>query len=379
MQTLRCVGLAAALIGGAAAVQAAAPPLRLCADPTNLPFSSNAPEAVAKGAPGLYVEIGQAVANALGRELQPVWSLSYFGKRNIRTTLLAGQCDFAVGLPAEGEFMGPRLVFSRPILKMGYALVVPKAQAAGRLDDLVGKRVAVQYATPPQSVLAVRNDITAVTVMSPEEGMQRLAAGDADAAFLWGPNASYVNHTALRDAYKVIPVDAPQMQWQASIGFASRDKALRDEVDGVLTTLQPRIRELAAKYAVAVAPAGANAPVVVSQGVRLHFVANESDAKPAAGAKPAEGKAADADGNTKAGHEVFNGTCAHCHGPDAVVADRKINLRRLKAKYGDEMPEVFYATVTNGRPTKGMPAWKDVFKQQDFVNILTYLKTVQEP
>jgi len=27
---------------------------------------------------------------------------------------------------------------------------------------------------------------------------------------------------------------------------------------------------------------------------------------------------------------------------------------------------------------KGMPAWKDVYKQQDFVDILSYLKTVQE-
>jgi len=34
--------------------------------------------------------------------------------------------------------------------------------------------------------------------------------------------------------------------------------------------------------------------------------------------------------------------------------------------------------VTDGRPTKGMPPWKDVFKEQDFVNILTYLNTVQE-
>ena len=45
---------------------------------------------------------------------------------------------------------------------------------------------------------------------------------------------------------------------------------------------------------------------------------------------PATGK-----GDPAAGREVFNGTCAHCHGPDAVVADRRINLRRLQEKYGD--------------------------------------------
>jgi ABC-type amino acid transport substrate-binding protein/cytochrome c5 len=374
MKAVRYIGLAAAL-AGAAAVQAAAPPLRLCADPTNPPFSSNAPEAVAGGAPGLYVEIGQEIAKALGRELQPVWSLSYFGKRNIRTTLLAGQCDFAVGLPAESDFMGPRLVFSRPILKLGYALVVPKAQAAAGIDDLAGKRVAVQFSTPPQSLLATRSDITSVTVMSPEEGMRRLAAGEADAAFVWGANAGYINRTELHDAYKLIAVQAPQMQWQAAIGFSSKDKALRDEVDAVLGRLEPRIRELAAKYAVPIsvapeaaaprtarrAPAGSS--LVVAVGAGVHLIADEVKA---------------AQGNPTAGHETFNGTCAHCHGPDAVVADRKINLRLLKRRYGEQMDEMFFTTVNNGRPAKGMPAWKGVFKEEDFANILSYLKTVQE-
>jgi polar amino acid transport system substrate-binding protein len=45
---------------------------------------------------------------------------------------------------------------------------------------------------------------------------------------------------------------------------------------------------------------------------------------------------------------------------------------------GEQMDETFCTTVTNGRPAKGMPAWKDVFKQEDFVNILSYLKTLLE-
>jgi polar amino acid transport system substrate-binding protein len=60
------------------------------------------------------------------------------------------------------------------------------------------------------------------------------------------------------------------------------------------------------------------------------------------------------------------------------VEDRKINLRRLQTKYADQMDETFFTTVTNGRPSKGMPAWKDVFSHQDFVNILAYLKTLQD-
>jgi ABC-type amino acid transport substrate-binding protein len=346
----KLAGVAAVLLATAAA-QAAVAPLRLCADPSNMPFSSSAPEDVGKGAPGLYVEIGAAIAEALGRPMETVWSLSYFGKRNLRTTLLAGRCDFAVGLPAVPDFMGPRVIFSRPILRLGYALVLPKGDAVAGLDGLRGKRVAVQFASPPQSLLATRDDITAVTTLDPEDAMRRLAAGEVDAAFVWGPSAGYINHRVLHDAYRVIPVDAPQMQWSAAIGFSSKQAALRDEVDAVLGGLAARIQDLAAKYAVAQGP-----PLKLSD--------------PGETAVPA--------GDPAAGKVTFNGTCAHCHGPDAVASERRIDLRRLKHKYGDQMPDVFFTTVTNGRPAKGMPSWKNVFSREDFVNILAYLKTIQQ-
>src|SRR5262249_11315414 len=57
-------------------------------------------------------------------------------------------------------------------------------------------------------------------------------------------------------------------------------------------------------------------------------------------------------GGLASGREVFNGICAHCHGPDAIQAERRINLRLLKRRYGDEMDEKFRYTVTHGRPDK---------------------------
>jgi len=41
------------------------------------------------------------------------------------------------------------------------------------------------------------------------------------------------------------------------------------------------------------------------------------------------------------------------------------------------MEEMFSKTVTNGRPAKGMPPWKDVFTREQFVSIFAFLKTVQ--
>ena len=179
--------------------------------------------------------------------------------------------------------------------------------------------------------------------MDPEEAMRRLAAGEADAAFIWAASAGYINRTALQDRFKVIPVDAPQMQFPAAIGLSSKRAVLRDEIDAVLGALAPRFQEIGARYAVAMGPA---VPYTDAGPIRV-----------AAGEAPVVAVQAKVGGDDAAkGKEIFNGTCAHCHGPNAVVEDRKINLRRLQLKYGPQMEEAYLATVTDGRPSKGMPA-----------------------
>jgi polar amino acid transport system substrate-binding protein len=354
---LRAVLLGATLCSARAGT--AAEPLRLCADPANLPFSSDQP-----GQPGLYVEIGQKIASALGRPSEMVWSLSNFGKRNLRMTLLAGQCDVAVGLPDDPDFMGPRLIFSKPFLDVGYALLVPKDQPTPRLEDLRGHRVAVLYSSPPQSLLATHDEIATVTALDSEEAVRQLRDGRADSAFIWGPSAGYLNHTVLHDAYRVIPVAGPGMQWRVAIGFSSKQKALRDAVDAVLPGVSAAIPELVDKYAL---PTGTPIELAAADGP-TRIVAAADDAAPDPAPDPAL---------VTAGRELFNGTCAHCHGPDGVVSEKRINLRLLRHRYGDTMDEVFHTTVTHGRPSKGMPNWSGVFTEDDFTRILAYLRTVQ--
>src|SRR5690242_6780482 len=101
-----------------------ASPLRLCADPTNLPFSSDNPSQ-----PGLYLEIGKALGQALGRTVSYDWYKSYFGKRTVRVTLLGKQCDAMIGLPLSSDFMGPAVIFSNRIASEAYALVSAQDQA----------------------------------------------------------------------------------------------------------------------------------------------------------------------------------------------------------------------------------------------------------
>lgn len=407
----------------------AAAPLRLCADPTDLPFSSDDP-----AKPGLYLEIGDAIGKALGRPVTHVWYRTYFGKRAVRVTMLAKECDATIGLPATDDFMGPRVIFSKPLFDLGYAIVAPKDAPVTAVEALKGKRVAVQFETEPQNIVGPRDDIQSVTVLSPDEGMKALADGKADAAFLWAPTAGYLNKTLYGDRYAVTPVDGPHLNYPTAIGYAKRSSDLRDAIDAVLPEVSKAFPALLAKYGLAAEPAAAAADkhgliekaadVVVAQAV-ASVPATEPAAPPApasatapasapssapapaasapAAAAPAQTASLGAGGKDPGkpagdgtgefdvapialpaspelvaeGREVFNGVCNHCHGPDAVQATKKIDLRRLTLRYGDGAHNMYWKTVHEGRPTKGMPTWKGVFTDEQFVAIFAFLSSIQ--
>lgn len=79
-----------------------------------------------------------------------------------------------------------------------------------------------------------------------------------------------------------------------------------------------------------------------------------------------------------AGRTLFNIHCSHCHGPNAFQGERRRDLRRLSRRYRDNLTEVFITTAWNGRPTKGMPPWKNVIEKDELWRIFTFLSSVQD-
>ena len=77
------------------------------------------------------------------------------------------------------------------------------------------------------------------------------------------------------------------------------------------------------------------------------------------------------------GGSLFNQYCSHCHRPWAEQGERPRDLRRLRIRYGDDAISMFYATVSTGRPDKGMPVWKGVLSDETLWKIFTFLETVQ--
>jgi polar amino acid transport system substrate-binding protein len=365
--------------------------LRVCANPDNLPFSHD-------GVPprGMYVDIAGVLAQQLGMTVEYVWQGDY-SEKAISFAFQNDHCDVYFGLPRLAEWEQSDTRLSKPFLQESYALVVPKGQQVRSLSDLRGKRVAVQFRTPAQDLLAVRNDLTTTTYSTPKEAMEGLAKGETDAAFIWGPSAGYYNKFMLHDAYSVIPTRGRGLDWPVALGVRIEETSLSQAIDIALPKIEPRIADLARAYGLpqgtplVIGPQDQNVSPEASPDAHSWTTSSSAPSHPPAlaeasqpsGASPATGhdRAAPANASdeilAEEGRVIFNAHCSHCHGPNAVAGDPYMDLPELLRDQGSNMDAFFYRSVTNGIPDVGMPTWGSILTHEQMRKILTFLHAAQ--
>jgi polar amino acid transport system substrate-binding protein len=365
--------------------------LRVCANPDNLPFSHD-------GAPpaGLYVAVADALGKQLGMAVEYVWQGDY-SEKAISYAFRNDRCDVYLGLPRLEQRGQPYMRLSKPFMQESYALVVPKGQRLNSLSDLRGKRVAVQFRTPAQDLLAVRDDLTTVTCSTPREAIEALAKGEADAAFIWGPSAGYYNQVMLHGAYRVIPTRGRGLDWPVALGVRLEEPELYRAINAALPHIKPVVTKAARAYGLpqgppliigvprqAAAPAAPSgdetqsaAPLGPDHPITLAQAGGAASASGASAGDPATVSATDAN-LIEEGRVIFNSNCGHCHGPNAVSGDSYMDLPALLREQGSEMDAFFYRTVTNGIPAVGMPTWGPVLSHEQMRKILMFLHAVQQ-
>ena len=177
-------------------------PLRVCADPNNLPFSD------ASGS-GFENRIAAMIAGELHRPLVFVWRAQRRGF--LREGLNAGECDLVTGVPTGL----PMLLTTRPYYRSTYVFVTrPDEPRVFSLDDPVLRRwkVGVQLIgddgmnSPPAHALAVRGIIDNVRGFPVYGDYRKNGPGAAivrsvadrtiDVAAVWGPTAGYFSKQA---------------------------------------------------------------------------------------------------------------------------------------------------------------------------------------
>ncbi len=229
---------------------AAAPALRVCADPNNMPFSR------ADGA-GFENKLAEMIGARLGRPVVYAWRAQRRGF--LRHGLSAGECDLVAGVPSGSQAVRA----SKPYYRSSYVFVTrPGEPPVSSFDDPVLKRlrIGVQLIgddgmnTPPAHELAQRGIVDNVRGYSvygnyaepapPAEILDALRRHEIDVAAAWGPLAGYFAAQSTPPLV-VTPIDAKgahlPLSFDISVGVRKRDAELAAQVQDALDADGPAI------------------------------------------------------------------------------------------------------------------------------------------
>jgi len=227
--------------------------LRVCADPSNLPFSNERGE-------GFENRIAGLIGEALGLPVEYVFFPQVQGF--VRNTLRAGRCDLVMGTAAGDEL----LQNTNPYYHTTYVLVSRRgAEVPDRLDDprMRVLRLGAIARTPPVDLL-LRHGLIANTrffplavdtrLEAPGADLVRLVAeGGLDAALVWGPIAGWqAKANGLPIELRALPTEPGimRMDFRITMGLRGQEPEWRRRVNAAIRQKQPEIDAILREYGV---------------------------------------------------------------------------------------------------------------------------------
>jgi quinoprotein dehydrogenase-associated probable ABC transporter substrate-binding protein len=245
-----------------AVVPSAQAPLRICADPNNLPFSNERGD-------GFENKIAALVARELRRPLEYFWLPQRRGF--IRNSLNAQRCDVVIGVPAQYGVLQP----TRSYYRSSYAFVSRRDRHL-RIDSfdatpLKALTIGIQvtgddYNNPPAAQeLASRHLFKNVRGFpiygdysrpDPQrEIVDAVADGRVDVAIVWGPLAGYYakresTPLEVRPIAAVSDTAASRFTFDIAMGVRRDDTTLRAALDTVIARRGGAMRQILRAYGV---------------------------------------------------------------------------------------------------------------------------------
>ena len=223
--------------------------LRVCADPSSLPFTNDKLE-------GFENRIADLLAEKLGKSVSYTWLPMATGC--VRKTLGERRCDVIIGYAQGDELVQNTNAYYRT----SYAMVFPDGAGLDgikSLDDprLKDKRIGLVAGTPPATVVAANGLMGKVKPYPlmvdtryqhvPEMMMKDIKDGTIDMGILWGPIAGYyakqqdpplnvvplVNEKTGRMVYRItMGVRASDQNWKRQLNTLIREN--QDEINAIL-------------------------------------------------------------------------------------------------------------------------------------------------
>jgi quinoprotein dehydrogenase-associated probable ABC transporter substrate-binding protein len=252
------VALAATLLAVGAQAQVAdlvpRTALRVCADPSDLPFSDDKKE-------GFENKIADIIGQDLGVPVTYVWfpRIGAFA----RQTLQKRQCDLVMGTVSGDDEMDT----TTPYYHSAY-MIVSRADAgiaATAIGDpvLADKKIGLVAATPPTDLM-VRHDLMArvtsysLSVDSRFESPARQLVQDIvdrkiDIGLLWGPIAGYYishEHLPLKAVFLSAEPDSARLDYHIAMGMRAGEPEWRRRVNQAIQHRQAEIEAVLADYGI---------------------------------------------------------------------------------------------------------------------------------
>ncbi len=241
---------------------AALAPLRVCADPNSLPYSNQQQQ-------GLENVLAEMTAHDLGTTVSYDW----FPQRHkfFARTLLAGECDVVMEVPAQME----SVLTTEPYYRSSYVFVSLHSRnlRISSFDDprLRSLRIGVHVtgenddSLPPNAALLRRglaHNLVGFSIFGTlseqnpaADLVQAVADGAVDVAVMWGPLGGYfAKHSST--ALDVTPVCTSALDaglpfaFDIAMGVRPGDNALRDQLNSVIQRHHAQIQQVLESYGV---------------------------------------------------------------------------------------------------------------------------------
>jgi quinoprotein dehydrogenase-associated probable ABC transporter substrate-binding protein len=236
-------------------------PLKVCADPNNLPYSD-------KTGAGFENKLADMLAEDMGTTVSYTWFPDRRGF--ISHTLDAGECDVVMGTPNVDGVLTTRAYY-----RSGYVFVTRKADkldfSSIKSPELKQLKVGVHVigddaaGTPPAVVLGEEGIVDNVVGFPiygnyakpspPGDIIKALADGSIDVAAVWGPIGGYFAKqspvpmvvTPITDTTSFLPQN---FQYSISMGVRSDENDLKLKLNNFISRHQSDITALLQSYGV---------------------------------------------------------------------------------------------------------------------------------
>jgi mxaJ protein len=255
--------LAAICLSLSSVLANAAPLLRVCADPNNLPYSDQQQK-------GFENALATMIANDLGMQVTYTW----FPQRGsfFRKTLDAGKCDVVMGVPAGMTGIDT----TQPYYRSGYVFVSRQDRNLHivSLDDprLHQLRIGIHNLgdtdreSPPVQALTSRGIVSNLAGYNifgrnldeadpASDLIKAVEKGDIDLALVWGPIAGYFARFSPVPLV-VSPIEGDSsnpnlpLSFDIAAGVRQQDDSLKQQLDGELQHRRPEIQHLLVSYGI---------------------------------------------------------------------------------------------------------------------------------